>query len=231
MEAVMTPAKDPTGDPTLVPTRFIDSDHPAVRDFAFDTIGSLTDTRERAVTLYYRVRDAIRYQPYRISLAPEEMTASATLQRGEAFCVPKAILLAAVGRAVGIPTRLGFADVKNHLATGKLLDALGTDLFIYHGYTELLIEGQWVKATPAFNIELCEKFGVLPLDFDGTADSVFHPYDAAGRQHMEYVRDHGTFDDLPLERITREYRATYPTWSQTIAGDFGDDGAREREAS
>jgi transglutaminase-like putative cysteine protease len=213
---------------TVRPTRFIDADHPDVIDYAHDIAGTLLGERDQAIALYYRVRDDIRYQPYRISLEPDQMTASATLQRGEGFCVPKAVLLAATGRAVGIPTRLGFADVRNHLATAKLLEQLGTDVFAWHGYTEFFLDGTWVKATPAFNIELCVKFGVLPLEFDGIHDSVFHPYDTAGRDHMEYLRDHGTFDDLPLAQITREYQRIYPGWSASIAGDFGDDGRRER---
>jgi transglutaminase-like putative cysteine protease len=212
----------------LRPTRFIDSDHPAVVEYAHETVASTADTRERAIALFHAVRDDIRYQPYRVSLAPDEMTASATLERREAFCVPKAVLLAAVGRVAGIPTRLGFADVRNHLATAKLLDQLGTDVFAWHGYTEFFIAGAWVKATPAFNIELCDKFGVLPLEFDGRNDSIFHPYDAAGRRHMEYVRDHGTFDDLPLDAITADYRRIYPGWTASIAGDFEEDGFRER---
>ena len=30
---------------------------------------------------------------------------------------------------------------------------MGTDLFVYHGYAELFLDGKWVKATPAFNVE------------------------------------------------------------------------------
>ena len=158
------------------------------------------------------------------------MKASSTLARGDGFCVAKSVLLAAVSRAAGIPSRLGFADVRNHLATEKLLDALGTDLFIWHGYTDLFIDGTWVKATPAFNLTLCEKFGVKPLEFDGTEDSIFHEYDTAGRRHMEYVNDHGTFDDLPLELLVAEYTAFYPNWGRDLAGDFAADADAERSA-
>jgi transglutaminase-like putative cysteine protease len=158
------------------------------------------------------------------------MKASAALEKGESFCVPKAVLLAATARWAGIPARIGFADVRNHLSTEKLLAALGTDIFAWHGFSELFIEGQWVKATPAFNLSLCEKFGVKPLEFDGRSDSVFHEYDMAGRRHMEYVADNGTFDDLPYDLLISEYRRIYPGWEPTaaISGDFGDDGARER---
>jgi transglutaminase-like putative cysteine protease len=212
----------------LRPTRFLDYDHREVRRFADETVEGVDDPVERATRLYLRVRDEIRYDPYRFSLAPEAMTASSCLERSDGFCVAKAVTLAAVGRAGGIPTRLGFADVRNHLATQKLLDTLGSDEFIWHGYMEFYLEKKWVKATPAFNIGLCDKFGVLPLEFSGHEDSIFHPYDRNGHRHMEYLRDHGTFEDLPLDRLIREYRAFYPTWGAVIEGDFGEDAESER---
>ena len=137
----------------------------------------------------------------------------AVLRRERDFCIPKAVLLAALARARGIPARLGFADVRNHLATPRLLQAMGTDLFIYHGYTELHLEGKWVKATPAFNLGLCEKAGVKPLEFDGRSDSVFHQYDRSGRRHMEYVRDHGSYADLPYAEILAAMREAAPLFA------------------
>src|SRR5574341_322846 len=65
----------------------------------------------------------------------------------------------AVARVVGIPARVGYADVRNHLSTPKLRELVGGDLFVWHGYAELHLEGRWVKATPAFNLTLCERFG------------------------------------------------------------------------
>ncbi len=134
-----------------------------------------------------------------------------------------------MARAAGIPARLGFADVKNHLSTEKLRQTMQTDVFVWHGYTELWIEGAWRKATPAFNIELCDKFGLLPLDFDGVHDSLYHAFDRAGRQHMEYVNERGSFDDLPLTQIRAAFAEVYPAMSagQPIEGDFGVDAARE----
>lgn len=211
-------------------TYFIDADHPAIRAFVDETIDPQSSDREKAVALYYRVRDEVRYEPYRISFMPEAMKASAALERKDGFCVPKASLLAAAARAAGIPARLGFADVRNHLATTKLLEALGSDVFIWHGYTDLLIDGKWVKATPAFNLSLCAKAGVKPLEFDGTEDSIFHEFDVAGNRHMEYIADHGTFDDLPLDTLVRELQAFYPEWTANLEGNFEDEAAAEAEA-
>ena len=212
---------------TLARTSSLDFDHPAVAAFTARAAGSGT-ARERAQRLYYAVRDGIRYDPYAFHVAPEWLTASRTLEAGAGWCVPKAILLAACCRASGIPARLGFADVKNHLATERLLQLMDIDLFVWHGYVSLFLEGRWVKATPAFNIEMCRRFDVLPLEFDGTADSLLHPYDARGQRHMEYVRDRGVFDDLPYEAIAADMHAAYPRLiaaveSRKIAGRFETD--------
>ncbi len=195
----------------------VDSDHPAVIEFANRAQGR--DDREVAVALFYAVRDGFRYDPYHLDLTPEGMRASAVLEKGYGWCVTKATLLAAACRARGIPARLGFADVRNHLSTARMREAMGTDVFIWHGYTEIHLDGQWVKATPAFNIELCDKFGLLPLEFNGRDDSIYHPFDKAGHRHMEYIADRGTYDDVPLAQMIGDFTALYAGWRDE-PGDF-----------
>ena len=214
-------------DQFLRPTAFIDSDHPAVRDYATGLVQGVSGDIERALALFYPIRDDILYSPYGIAAKHEMLTASYTLAKKKGFCSQKAVLLAAAARAAGIPSRLGFADVRNHLATKRLLELLETDLFVWHGLTELYLQGKWVKATPAFNIALCEKFGVLPLDFDGRNDSVFQPYDRAGRRHMEYVKDRGWYADLPFDEMFDAFAATYTNWPD---GDTSPDGDFHKEA-
>ncbi|MDX1735038.1 MAG: transglutaminase family protein, partial [Halioglobus sp.] len=181
----------------LNPSRFIDSRHPDVVEQAGALTDGLANDLDRAVALYYWTRDAVRYNPYAVSSEPGAFLASATLRAREGWCVPKAILLAALCRALGIPARVGFADVRNHLSTDRMRQTMQTDIFYYHGYTSIHLEGKWVKATPAFNIELCEKFGLQPLEFDGREDSLYHAFDRAGNKHMEYLSDRGEFTDLP----------------------------------
>jgi transglutaminase-like putative cysteine protease len=215
----------------LSPTTLIDSDHPEVLAFvARHACGS--DQRKRAVSLYYAVRDLFRYDPYRIDLSVEGMRASSVLVSRVGWCVPKAALLAAACRAAGIPARLGYADVRNHLSTERMRQTMGTDLFVWHGYTDILIDGVWRKATPAFNVELCDRFGLLPLEFDGRGDSIYHPFDQAGNRHMEYVRERGSFDDMPLSRIVADFEIAYPSWMQQMSAmrevDFLSEVAQER---
>lgn len=179
--------------------------------------------REKAVALYYAVRDGFRYDPYRIDLSPEGMRPERVLENGYGWCVPKAALLSAACRALDIPARLGFADVRNHLTTPKMQEVMRTDVFAWHGFSEIFLDGQWLKATPAFNRELCEKSGLQPLEFNGREDSIFHDFDG-GRRHMEYLRMHGSFDQIPLEEMVRAYREIYPHWDlKSLAGDFSGD--------
>ncbi len=187
----------------------IDSEHPRVQAFAAAATRGAEEDRERAVKLYYAVRDGIRYDPYHLDLTPQGLCASRTLEVGRAWCVPKAVLLAACCRALGIPANVGFADVKNHLSTKRLRERMGTDVFYWHGYTAIELDGTWVKATPAFNIELCERFRIKPLEFDGHTDSIYHPFDLEGRKHMEYLKFRGEFDEIPLDEMFATYRSKY----------------------
>ncbi|RRJ84436.1 transglutaminase-like domain-containing protein [Aestuariirhabdus litorea] len=219
-----------TLDTYLTPTPAIDSDHPQVRRFTQVSVEGIEGVREQAVAIYYAVRDGIRYDPYRIATRLESARASATLANGYGYCVSKAVLMAAMGRVLNIPTRLGFADVRNHLTSDKLREVMGSDLFAWHGYVELWIEGRWVKATPAFNLSLCEKTGVKPLEFDGRTDSIFHPFDASGQRHMEYVTDHGQYADLPLALLLKEYERHYPGIMPELERTGGIEGDFEAEA-
>jgi transglutaminase-like putative cysteine protease len=193
----------------LTPTPIIDSDHPSIIDFAARNTGEKRDIIEQAVSLYYAVRDGIWYDPYYPFYLAEHYRASNVLKSGRGYCVCKASLLCALGRACNIPSRIGFADVKNHLATRQLLDFLGSDLFVYHGFVEFFLEGRWVKATPAFNKELCERHQVAPLEFNGREDSIFHPYNLEQKLFMEYVTDHGTYADIPLDIIIAAWKEAY----------------------
>jgi transglutaminase-like putative cysteine protease len=193
----------------LRPTTMVDADHPDVLAFARDVTRRVTDPVTRARVLYLAVRDGFRYDPYQVDLSVDGLKASRVLADGYGWCVPKSALLAAVCRAAGIPARVGYADVRNHLSTARLRESMGTDVFYWHGYTSIHLDGKWLKATPAFNIELCRKLGLRSLEFDGTADSIYHPYDLAGQRHMEYLHLHGEFADIPRDEILATFDRHY----------------------
>jgi transglutaminase-like putative cysteine protease len=194
----------------LAPGRFIDSDHPAIRERAASLVAGAVGDREKAVRLFHHVRDGWRYDPFHFRLTPEHHMASTVLGVDYGYCITKAVLLSALARAVGIPSAIGLADVTNHLTSEKLTRQMGgSTLFVDHGFSVLKIDGAWVKAAPAFNIGLCERFGVAPTEFDGTADAILQEFDARGRRHMEYLRHHGSWSDLPFDKVERDFREAY----------------------
>ncbi len=208
----------------LQSAEFVNSDAPKIIAFAQKTIGDAGDDTEKALRLFHAIRDDIIYDPYLPMGKRESYTAVDALTSGRGWCVPKAALMAACARAVGIPARCGYADVRNHLATKKLLDAVGTDVFFWHSYCDLFLQGKWVKATPAFNKSMCDKFGLKPLEFDGVHDSLFHEFDVTGRKHMEYIQDRGTYFDVPFKEIiatfAAEYKGVYEHFEDGLEGDF-----------
>ena len=212
-------------------SEFIDSGDADVPAFAQKVTRGAADDLSRAVKLYYAVRDEILYDPYYAGEDRSYFRGSDCLRAKRGFCIPKAALLAAAARSVGIPARVGYGDVRNHLSTKKLLELTGGNLFIWHGYTELYLEGRWVKATPAFNLSLCKRFGVRPLEFDGKSDSLFHEFDQGGRRHMEYIRQRGHFADVPYDTIIADFKEAYPRWFALPAAGVCGDFAKEAGAS
>ena len=209
------------------PTPTVDSDNLKVKAFAAKHAGNSNNKKDQAIRLYYSVRDEIRYDPYSIEVSVEGLRASHTLDTGRGWCVAKAILLAACCRSMEIPARLGYADIQNHLSTERMRQQMKTDIFFWHGYTSIYLDGAWVKATPAFNIELCEKFRLKPLDFDGRNDSIFHPFDQSGNEHMEYIRNRGEFPDVPIDKIIETFQQHYPENLSSEGSDFDKDVDQE----
>ena len=208
--------------PYLTAGTYIDSDKAQVIAFAKQASEGASDQRASALRLYAAVRDGIVYDPYVNFADPANYRASGVLASGRTFCIGKSALLAASARAIGVPSRVGFADVRNHLTSPRLYEKTKTDIFIWHSYTELYLSGRWVKATPAFDRALCERAGIKPLEFDGETDSLFQPFDPSGRRHMEYLKDRGQYSDVPFDIIKAEFMTSYPGLmsGHGLAGDF-----------
>lgn len=186
----------------LKATPTFDCDNESIKEKAQNLTKGQEGVVDKAKSLFYFVRDEIKYNLYVLSDLPEYYRASRTLETGEGFCVQKAVLLAALARAVDIPARLHLAAIRNHLVPDKVRKLMGTNLFPTHGYDELYIEGKWVKATPAFDVKMCQENRIIPVEFDGKRDAIFHSQDLDGKMHIEYVQDHGYYDDLPFDKIT-----------------------------
>jgi transglutaminase-like putative cysteine protease len=206
----------------LAPGRYIDSGAPNVVAFAQAAANGDGNSLARVLRLYRAVRDGVLYDPYVDLADPANFRASSVLAAGRGFCIGKAALLAACCRVIGVPARAGYADVRNHLSSPRLTEYMGSDVYVWHSYTDILIDGTWVKATPAFNSELCRRLGLEPLEFDGRSDSLLHPYDRSGRLYMQYLNDRGAFADVPYDAIMAAFRTHYSALMARhgIAGDF-----------
>jgi len=199
--------------------RFVDSDDPTVIAFASQAVSGIDGERERALALYYAVRDGVGYDPYCVGPDPDYYRAGACVTRGSGFCIPKAALLVACARTIGIQARVGYADVRNHLSTPRLEAMIGGDVYHWHSYADLFLGGHWVKSTPAFDAALCERMGVHALDFNGVDDSLFQEYNRAGDRHMEYLAERGTFADVPYDTIVTDFERLHPAWLHNLADD------------
>jgi len=212
----------------LQATPCIDFESGPVQEFIAQHRPANSNLQDQAIALYYAVRDLIRYDPYTPSTQISDFSASRTLEIGRGWCVPKAILYAACCRAIGIPTRLGYADVRNHLSTENLRRHMGTDIFYWHGYTDVHLNGKWVKATPVFNVELCQRFRLQTLEFNGNEDSIYHPFDLDGSKHMEYLKFRGEYADLPFDQMMSDFARFYPDHNDPEnPGDFDQEVIQE----
>jgi len=194
----------------LAPAEYIDSDHRAIAAFAARTVLPDTPPAEKARRFYLAARE-IRYDPDLDYSDPDIYRASSVLLAGSGYCVGKAALFAALCRAGGVPARVAFADVTNHLSSERLREKMGTNYFAWHGFTEVLLSNRWVKASPTFNSTLCGRFGVAPLEFDGGADALLQAHDGAGRTFMQYEVLHGAFHDVPAKFLIAEMARLYPS--------------------
>ena len=194
----------------LKPTALIDSDNTYIQEKAKALTAEHEDVIQHARSLFYFVRDSIKYNMYVPISRSEHFRASNILAQGEGYCVQKAILLVALGRAAGIPSGLGFATLRNNILSNKAMRRLGTNILNFHGYARLYLNGRWFKATPTFDLGMCESYGIIPVEFDGENDAVFHSHNKEGELHIEYLKDlKRNYRDVPLETIWKKMIQTY----------------------
>jgi transglutaminase-like putative cysteine protease len=198
----------------LKPTATIDSGNQLITETAWNLTNRASDNPAKARNLFYWVRDEIKYNPFVPLEVFDSYRATETVRRREGSCIEKAAVLAAFARAVGIPARLHFADIRNHLVSSRLLEVMGTNLISYHGYAELHIGGNWVKATPAFDLKMCQEKRIIPVEFDGQHHALLHSRNSDGKLHIEYVQDHGHSIDVPVEEILAAWMRHYGAAAQ-----------------
>jgi len=199
----------------LKPTEFFDFNKRSVSKKAYEITDNLTSDKEKAIALFYWVRDEIKYNMLTyVPNVPANFKASITLRRRNGFCVSKSILLSSFARALGIPARIHLVDLINHLISQKVINWMGTNVMYVHGYSEFYLNGKWVKLTPSFDPQTALKGKFLPMvEFDGENDAVFPKLDNQGNLFGEYLTDRGVHADLPLEDIDKIFEEKYPSYA------------------
>jgi hypothetical protein len=188
-------------------TEIIDCDSNSIKEKALEVTKGLKTDKEKAVALFYFVRDKIKHNAYVPLYDANRYKASSTLKEGNGMCQNKAILLVALARAVGIPARLGFVDVEDHQLSDSFKQMIGgVNTMPFHGFAELYIDGRWVHASPAYDLATCQKKGFIPVEFDGVKDAKDSEYTKNGQLHMKHIQYHGPYEDLPLDEIYSYYR-------------------------
>lgn len=216
----------PTNPQYLAATPFLDYNAAAVQAFIAHIVPPhVRDKRAQAIALYYGVRDQIRYDVYDAAMDVTGLRASSVVNAASGMCIHKSLLYCATLRSIGVPARLWFADVSNHLSSPRLREYVGGDIFHFHCLVELCLDGEnWLKATPVFNGQLCRLYKMIPLEFDGYHNSMHHPFDELGNKYMEFVNQYGSFDDLPFEWLLAGLREHHPKM-------FNTEGKRYRQNS
>jgi transglutaminase-like putative cysteine protease len=184
-------------------TPTIDADHGNIVETATMVTDGCTSDQERAMKLFYFVRDSIAYNVYMISVFIEDFRASRILEWGKGYCVQKAVLLAALGRAAGIPSRLAFARIRNYRVPAHIMEMAGGNTFHRHGYNQFFLNGRWVSAAATFDQELCKRNGLPTVEFDGKHDAVLPQKDLKGEPYIDYLEKFAPTEDLPFEWIVK----------------------------
>ncbi|MBX2871218.1 MAG: transglutaminase family protein [Saprospiraceae bacterium] len=194
----------------LAATYYFDFEHSTIQAFVGKVTNDTMTKKEKAIALYYAVRDGWFYNAYQLNTEKKEFRSSFIATKEQGHCIDKATLLISCLRSVGIPARLHLVKVKNHIAAEKIIERFGTDELTPHAFVEMHLADKWVGATPAFNRALCEKLNVDPLDFDGVNNSLFQAFSRSGGKFMEYLADYGFFDDIPFDFIRKNMIEHYP---------------------
>jgi hypothetical protein len=121
--------EDPAGDEYRRPNNFIQSDDAKIVAMAQEAAGGIDDPWQAALALERRVHELITKRDYTQAFA----TAAEVAESRAGDCTEHAVLLAAMARARGIPSRIaiGLVYMPSHQAFG------------YHMWNEVFIGERW----------------------------------------------------------------------------------------
>jgi transglutaminase-like putative cysteine protease len=193
----------------------MDIEHPAIKDTLKTLDIAALGPIERAVKIFYFVRDCCHYNMHAITGDFEAYRASEVLKKGEGWCMQKAVLFTTLARAAGIPSRLVLVSIRNHSIPPENL-AMDTNLIFPHAFNDLFLNGRWVKAAATFDAKICNNIKVAAVEFDGQQDALLPATDLEGRPYIEYLDEFGTHADIPwpliLHHLQKIYGPNFKRW-------------------
>jgi transglutaminase-like putative cysteine protease len=155
--------------PYLAPDDLIQSDHPEILHTASTVVNGAADERERAIKLFYWVRDSIAY------CIESDRSALEVLREGRGVCVTKTLLHVALLRAAGVAARIGHADYRADVLRAIFPDSYmdrQPEVYPLHTFAEVYLDGQWITCDATIDREFGAEFGFPVMEFDGV-----HPTD------------------------------------------------------
>lgn len=193
----------------IAPTSFLNADHPTLQE-CISRLGVIDLAPiERAVRLFEFVRDDITYD-FLPKLTREEYEASHTLRAGKGFCTQKAVLLAALGRAAGVPTALVLTDIRDDSVPERITRLMGgMNLFEYHGVAAFHLDGRWVKADATQSPDIVLRKRYRRVEFDGRHDALLASDTLEGKPHIRYESVRGVYADLPFDEMAEVFRERF----------------------
>ncbi len=160
----------------LHPTYFCDYEHQTIIDMAHELTKGCETDKDKALKVFYFVRDEI---PFMLDYI---VKASETLKKRYGFCVTKANLHIALLRALGIPARYHLAHLKKECLKGVIATGAYNglpDIITFHPWVECYLNDKWISCDTLFDEKLVKaiykkgihsKEEIHTIEWDGKTD-------------------------------------------------------------
>jgi len=224
----------PSPGEALLPQTFIDSASPELQALAALITEGSVSKRELAIRAFEHIRDSVPYE-FMAKFRPDQYRAMHVLDAGRGFCVQKAVLLAALLRACGIPSALVLGNLKDHTMPRRIVKALGTNVMHGHGFTAVWLDGEWLLVDASHDARFATRKGYELVSWDGACDALIAATALDGRRHAQFVALQGVFLDLPFEALLKLFAEAYAEFdlealaaaglpvADMLSGDLGSD--------
>ena len=177
----------------LKETEYCDFSHPKIKFVAEKITANLTSDKEKAVAIFYWVRDEIYY---RVGFWNQK--ASKTLEEEKGTCTNSANLFIALCRSVGIPAGYYVLKVNGQQYFGPIVPKLIKKTISkesVHIHAGVFLNNKWIKCDPSDDYEISQKTSHLNpqsklIDWDGEKNAVLN------LEHEHIIKEEGPLTDI-----------------------------------